>query len=136
MNNFKLDKSQKIKTGFTAPDAYFESFTDRLMQQLPQPEVKVVALYRRMPVWLSAAAAFVVMFTVGLFFITNTTAARASQPDSAAIENYLVYQTNVNSYDLIDHLNTQDIKELEASITLNDDAIKDYLTEEDVYTTY
>jgi len=135
MNDFKLNEEQKIKTGFTnPPDAYFDSFTDGMMQQLPEPEVKVVPLYKRKPVWLSAAAAFVTMFTGGYFLVNNT--APATQPDATAIENYLVYQTNVTQYDMIDHLDTQDIQELEASITLNDEAVEDYLNQEDIYNTY
>ncbi|TRW25729.1 hypothetical protein FMM05_05770 [Flavobacterium zepuense] len=133
MNNFKLNEEHKIKSGLTSPqDVYFENFTERLMQQLPAPEIKVVPLYRRKPVWFSAAAGFVVMLTGGYFLLNNSPQA-TTQPDTAAIENYLVYQTNVTSYDMIDHLDSQDIKELEASIVLNDDAIKDYLSDEDVY---
>ena len=133
MNKFKLNEEHKIKTGLTAPpDAYFEHFTQRLMQQLPAPEVKVMPLYKRKPVWFSAAAGFVIILTGG-YFLLNNDGTNTTQPDAAAIENYLVYQTNVTSYDMIDHLDSQDIKELEASIVVNDDAIKDYLSDEDVY---
>jgi len=130
MNDFKLNEGQKITTGFTTPDDYFESFTNRLMQQLPKQEVKVVPLYKRKPVWFSAAAGFIIMVTLSVFYTTGTA---TSQPDDAAIENYLVYQANVNSYDLMQNLDQQDIDELEESIVINDDAIKDYLTNEDVY---
>ena len=132
MNDFKLNNGPKITPGFTIPDTYFESFTNRLMQQLPKQEVKVVPLYKRKPVWFSAAAGFVIMATLGVFYTTITSTA-PSQPDDAAIENYLVYQANVNSYDLMQNLDQQDIDELEKSIVINDDAIKDYLTNEDVY---
>jgi len=132
MNDFKLNEGRKITPGFTTPENYFESFTNRLMQQLPVQEVKVVPLYKRKPVWLSAAAGFIIMATLGVFYNT-TTATIAPQPDDAAIENYLVYQANVNSYDLMQHLDQKDIDELEKSIVINDDAIKDYLANEDVY---
>ena len=131
MNDFKLNEGQKITPGFTTPDDYFENFTNRLMQQLPKHEAKVVPLYKRKPVWFSAAAGFIIMVTLGVFYTTTTSA--VSQPDDAAIENYLVYQANVNSYDLMQNLDQQDIDELEESIVINDDAIKDYLTNEDVY---
>lgn len=135
MNDFKLHEGGKINPGFTTPNGYFEDFTKRLMQQLPKPEVKVVPLYKRKPVWLSAAAAFIIMLTLGIFFTTATSTATA-QPDQAAIENYLVYQTNLNSYDLMQHLDQEDINELEQQIVVSDDAIEDYLDNENTYTTY
>ena len=131
MNDFKLNEREKITTGFTTPDNYFENFTQRLMQQLPVPEVKVVPLYMRKPVWFSAAAGFIIMLTVGVLFATNTT--KTAQPDDAAIEHYLVYDANVNSYDLMQNLDQQDIDKLKGSIVVSDDALKDYLTGQDVY---
>lgn len=130
MNNFKLSQEDKIAPGFTTPDNYFANFSTTLLQQLPQQKVRVLPLYKSKPVWLSIAAAFIILLTLGLFFTTTTYTA---QPDDTAIENYLVYNTNVNSYDLIEHLDEQDIEELEASITLNDEALNDYLTEDDIY---
>jgi hypothetical protein len=135
MKDFKLNEGEKIDPGFTTPDGYFENFTERLMQQLPRPEVKVVPLYKRKPVWLSAAAAFMIMLTLGVFF-TTATGTTTKQPDQAAIENYLVYQTNLSSYDLIQHLDDEDIKQLEQQIVINDDAIEDYLDDQNIYTTY
>ena len=131
MNDFKLNEGQKITTGFTTPTDYFENFTERLMQQLPKQDVKVVPLYKRKPVWFSAAAGFIIMLTVGVLFATNTT--KTAQPDDAAIEHYLVYDANVNSYDLMQNLDQQDIDKLKGSIVVSDDALKDYLTGQDVY---
>lgn len=131
MKDFKLDTHPKIKPGFKAPDAYFDSFTDGLMQQLPaNKEVKVVPLYKRKPVWLSAAASFIVMLSVGSYFLLKP---ETQQPDAAAIENYLMYQAGINSYDLSQNLDQQDIKELEQSIVISDDAIEDYITNETLY---
>jgi hypothetical protein len=138
MNNFKLDNEPKIKTGFRTPDGYFESFTERVMQQLAQPEARVIPLYRRKPVWFSAAAAFIVLLGLGIFFRSAVLDVQTVQPDADAIENYLVYQQGINSYDLIQNLNQQDIEELQASIDVDDisnEAIKEYLIDEDVYPT-
>ncbi len=131
MNDFRLDNEPKIKPGFKAPDAYFDSFTDRLMQQLPQQEEpKVLPLYKRKPVWLSAAASFAILLTLGIFFNTNTNTA-TPQPDDADIESYLVYHANINSYDLMQDLDSQDIAELEQSIPVSDEAIEEYLSDEE-----
>jgi hypothetical protein len=129
MNDFKLDKGQKIFTGFITPNDYFDNLTNAIMGQLPAREVKIVPLYKRKPVWLSAAAGFFVIAGLSILYTTNM----ASQPDDAAIENYLVYQANVNSYDLMQNLNQNDIDELEKSIVINDEQIRDYLVDEDVY---
>ena len=92
MSEFKLDEGDKIKPGFTVPDGYFEGFADRLSRQFPvAPEPVVVPLYRRRPVWLSAAAVFVIMLGLGIFF-RNMVVPQTVQPDAEAIENYLVYQ--------------------------------------------
>src|SRR5690606_37694357 len=109
MKTFKLDNEPKIKPGFTAPEGYFNTFTDRLMQQLPEQETKVIPLYRRAHVWLSGVAAvLVIALGLTLYFRTNTT----TQPDDSAIENYLVYQAGFSTYDLIQNLSETDIKEL------------------------
>lgn len=129
MKPFKLDSEPKIKSGFKAPDGYFDGFTDRLMQQLPEQETPVIPLYRRAKVWLSAVAAVLVL-ALGLTLYFRQSATK--QPDDSAIENYLVYQSGLSTYDLIQNLNEQDIKELEQSIAINDDAIEDYLYEQNI----
>lgn len=130
MEHFNLESGPKIKPGFKTPDNYFEGFTDRLMQQLPVPEVKVVPLYMKRPVWMTAVAAvLVVMLTLGIFFTSGTA---PTQPDDADIENYLVYQSNINTYDLMQALDEQDIAELENSMALSDEAIEDYLKYENI----
>lgn len=129
MKPFNLDNEPKIKSGFKAPDSYFDGFTDRIMQQLPEQQVQVIPLYRRAKVWLSGVAAILVL-ALGLTVYFRQSATK--QPDDSAIENYLVYQSGLSSYDLIQNLNEQDIKELEQSIAINDDAIEDYLYEQNI----
>jgi len=131
MEPFKLDNHPKIKPGFKTPEGYFDGLTEKIMQGLPERhEARVVPLYRRTPVWLSAVAAiFIIALSLSLYFRMDATA----QPDEAAIENYLVYHTNINSYDLMQNLDATDIKELEQSIALSDEAIEDYLSTQNTY---
>ena len=129
MKDFKLDSEVRIKSGFMASEAYFESFADRLMLQLPQREVKVVPLYKRRPVWLTSAAAALVL-SLSLVFTQ-----KESAPDNDTIENYIVYQSGISSYDLIQNLNQEEISELEKTVL--DDAISDedvdrYLIDENI----
>ena len=134
MNDFKLDSRPNMKSGFIAPDGYFESLADKVMLNLPSKEVKVVPMYRRRPVWVtSAAAAFVL--SLSLLFIEKE-ASKPVMPDAKAIEDYLVYQSDISSYDLQKNLNKQDLNEIQESIGLkniSDVAIEEYLSDEDVY---
>ncbi|WP_417352114.1 hypothetical protein [Flavobacterium alkalisoli] len=134
MKPFNLDKEPKIKSGFTTPDNYFDDFTEKLMQQLPEREVKVVPLYKRATVWVSSIAAIlVVALGVSIFFKMDTQT--VAQPDATTLENYLVYQTDITPSDFIQGLDESDIKELEASIAVSDEAIENYFSNEnyDIY---
>lgn len=136
MKNFKLDNEPKIKSGFKAPDDYFSNLTDTVLQKLPQQETKVVPLYRKKPVWLSAAAVFIILIGVSLFLKLNTTTV---QPDAATIENYLVYQSSISEYDLYQKLDATDIQELEQSMVVNNmsyEAIEDYISTQSNYDIY
>ncbi|MFP9114494.1 hypothetical protein ACLI1A_11165 [Flavobacterium sp. RHBU_3] len=124
MNDFKINETDKLKAGFKVPDNYFDNLADRIMLALPLQETKVVPLYRRKPVWFGAAASFAILAGGAFYFLNNKT---ASAPDAAAIENYLVYNTNISAYDLGQHLDDADFKELEGSMALSDEAIEDYL---------
>ncbi|WP_294822022.1 hypothetical protein [uncultured Flavobacterium sp.] len=128
MNNFRLHDHKKTESGFKAPDAYFDNFASRLLEQLPEPgEAKVIPLYRRRAVWLSVAASFAILLATGLFLTTVKETTDMPQPDNAAIEHYLVYQANINSYDLMQDLDTEDLAEMEQSIPVSDEAIEEYL---------
>ncbi|QYJ67758.1 hypothetical protein [Flavobacterium litorale] len=134
MKNFKLDNEPKIKSGFKAPDEYFSTLTDTVLEQLPKQKPKVVPFYRKRPVWLSAAAVFIMFIAIGLLLQKNTTTV---EPDVASIENYLVYQ--YNEYDLYQSLDATDIQELEQNIAsgnVSNEAIENYITEQNNYDIY
>lgn len=136
MKEFKIHEKDKLKTGFSTPEGYFDSFTDRLMAQLAEPEAKqqpkVIPLHKRMPAWLSAAAVFIVLMTAGWFFLLNTPKT-AKLADDTAIENYLVYNTNASVYDIAQELDQQDIDSLESSLAVSDEAIEEYLLYDNIY---
>lgn len=133
MKDFKLDSVPGMKSGFTAPDAYFDGFAGRLMMQLPAQKVKVVPLYRRAPVWVtSAAAAFILSLSLMLSDKEAPTQVVA-MPDNAAIEDYLVHQSGMSSYEISGNLDRKDLGELEESIIISDEAIKEYFDAENIY---
>ena len=134
MKNFKLDNEPKIKSGFKAPDEYFDTLSDTILEQLPKEETKVVSLYKRKPIWLSAAAVFILLIGGGLFLKLNTTPTTI-QPDEVDIEDYLAYQANI-SYDLYENLNNEDIQELEQSIVISNEEIETYISTQNNYDIY
>lgn len=132
MNDFKLDSRPNIKSGFKAPDAYFESLADRVMLNLPMQEVKVIPLYKRRPVWVTSAAAALVL-SLSLILNKNEVAKKPAMPDNKAIENYFAYQTDISSYDLLQNLDVEGVSELQVeSADISDEAIEEYLTGENV----
>lgn len=126
MKDFDLHNS-KIKSGFKVPENYFENFEDRLLSQIePKAEPKVISLFHRKQIWISAiAAVFVALIAIPVYFNSVTTEKISNQ----TLENYLT--TEYNTYDLINNLSEEDIQSLETSVSLNDAAVEDYLLQED-----
>lgn len=131
MKDFKLDSVAGIKSGFKAPDAYFDNLEDKLVARLPQREAKVVPLYRRRPVWVTSAAAVVVV-SLSLLLEKKDTA-KVAMPDSIAMENYLIEEAGLSAYDLQQNLDRQDISELRVeSAPISDKALEEYLSDQNI----
>lgn len=130
MKSFKLDNEPKIKPGFTTPDNYFGDFTEKMMAQLPEQETaRIIPLKRKKTAWMYAVAAILIV-ALSVTFIFRT---GAVQPDDDAIENYLVYQGSITTYDIIQELDDSDIAELEQSLTISDEAIENYFSTQNNY---
>lgn len=127
MNDFKLDNRDTIKSGFKTPDGYFENLSERIMMNIPVEEVKVIPLYRRKPVWVtSAAAALVLSFSLMLTKQESKTPALSSVSIS---EDYILNQSGIEATDILANLSTDDIKELNEQAVEN---ISDELIEENI----
>ena len=130
MKPFDLENKNEIKSGFKVPDNYFEQFEDKMMAQIPvEKETKVVSLFYKKQVWISAiAAVFLIAIAIPVYF----NMAKESSLDASTIENYLVQQQNVGITELSKHLTDDDIIALEKNLSLNEsnpDAVEDYLSE-------
>jgi hypothetical protein len=132
MNDFKLDSRPNIKSGFKAPDSYFESLTDRVMLNLPMPEVKVIPLYRRRPVWLtSAAAALVLSFSL---MLSKDVAATPVLPSDAITEDYILNQSGISTDDILANVDAKDLQALNVElIDVSDEEIEANINLDDVY---
>ena len=124
MKNIDLNTT-KIKSGFKVPDSYFENLEAKVLEKLPPQETKVVSLFYRKQVWISSiAAVFVMAIAIPIYF----NASKTTTLENATIENYLVNQTSFTTFDIIDNLNDNDIKELENALALTDNnSVESYL---------
>ena len=130
MKPFDLENKNEIKSGFKVPDNYFEQFEAKMMAQIPvEKETKVVSLFYKKQVWISAiAAVFLLAIAIPVYF----NMASESNLDASTIENYLAQQQNVGITELSKHLTDEDIIALEKNLSLNEsnpDAVEDYLSE-------
>ena len=125
MKTFKLENEPKIESGFKTPENYFDDFSEKVLQQLNEKEVKVIPFYKRKKtLWMAAAA--VVGFAL-LIPIINNYRANSTDLDEATLENYLSYHSNISQYDLIQKLDDSDIEKLGNDVTLEDETLEDIL---------
>jgi short subunit fatty acids transporter len=126
MKTFKLEKEPKIETGFKTPDHYFENFSIKMMEQLPQNESGVIAIFQKRKTLIILAAAILILAL--MIPIMSPSSTNTKHVDAVALENYITYQSNVNQYDLINILETEDINKIKTGSVLEDKAIEDHLS--------
>ncbi|TRX16220.1 hypothetical protein [Flavobacterium franklandianum] len=127
MKTFKLDNEPKIQTGFTVPKNYFEDFSTKMMQQLPENEPKMISFFARKKTWMYAAAAILVLaLSIPIYnnYFSNT-----SEIDSATLENYITYQSTVSDTDLVNLLDEQDIQKMSFDLDIEDITIENELSQ-------
>ncbi|OXA88735.1 hypothetical protein [Flavobacterium hercynium] len=125
MKAFKLENEPKIPTGFKTPDAYFENFSAKVLEQIAEKEVKVIPIYKRKKnIALLVAAVLIIGLLIPVVNYYNTS---SKELDEAALETYLAYQSNINQYDLIKELDTKDIETLNKNVALEQETLEDIL---------
>ncbi|MNF38646.1 hypothetical protein D3C84_196020 [compost metagenome] len=126
MKTFKLENEPKIESGFKTPENYFENFSAKVMQQLPENEPKVISVFQKRKIILMTVAAILVLaMMIPLYTIFST---NSKELDENTLENYLTYQSSMNQYDLITELEPEDINKIETVFPLEDETIEDILT--------
>ena len=130
MKQFDLENNKEIKSGFKVPENYFEQFEAKMIVQIPvEKETKVVSLFYRKQVWISAIAA-VLLLAIAIPVYFNM--AKENNLDAGTIEVYLSQQQGIGITELSKHLTDEDIAELENNLSINEansDAVEDYLLE-------
>jgi hypothetical protein len=125
MKEFKLENRSKIETGFKTPDHYFENFSESILLKTSKNEPKVVPLFqKRKTIFIMVAAILVIALMIP---IVNTPSKISEEIDTATLENYLSYQSNINQYDLINVLESEDIYSMTTPTALEDETIEDIL---------
>ena len=127
MKTFKLDNEPKINTGFTVPDNYFEDFSEKMMQHLPENEPKIISIYARKKTWMYAAAAILVL-ALSIPIYTNYFR-NSSEIDTATLENYITYQSTVSATDIVNLLDEQDIQKMTVDLDIEDITIENELSQ-------
>jgi len=134
MNTIDLDKHPKIKPGFKVPENYFDELESKILSQLETEEPKVIQLKSYRKYWFSAVAAVVILaISIPLYqnWKINTTPL-----DNESIEQYLSYQPNVYTEDIISHLDDSDVISLQEKQSLESESIEKYLLENEMIEQY
>ncbi|MFC6876835.1 hypothetical protein ACFQZF_10005 [Flavobacterium myungsuense] len=126
MNEFKLENEPKIKSGFKAPENYFDDFSAKVIQQLPENEPKVISIFSRKITWMYAVAAIlIVAVSIPIYTaIVN----QQNALDKTTIENYLTSQDAISDDELANLLDEDDIKKMKLNFNIEDKAIEDLLS--------
>lgn len=126
MKDFRLDREPKINTGFATPEGYFDAFDEKLMKKLPVHEPKVIPFFAKHRSWIMGVAAVLVLALTIPFYTTIDQG--EAEIDTASMENYLTYQSNISQYELIQLLDNEDIQDLNMNLALEDKTIENILT--------
>lgn len=126
MKEFKLENEPKIESGFKTPDHYFDHFSAKVLEQLPKNEPKVISIFeKRRTVIMMVAVLLILALMIPIYTSIPT---NSKELDETTLENYLAYQSNLNQYDLISELETEDITKMQPVSSPEDKVIEDILT--------
>ena len=125
MNHFKLDNEPKITSGFTTPDGYFDTFSEKILAQLPKDEPKVISIFSPRKTWYYAAAAILILMLCIPIYTKYST--QKEEIDSATLENYLAYQSNISEEEIVNLLQQEDLDKMKLEFNVDDATIEDAL---------
>jgi len=128
MKTFKLENEPKIKSGFITSENYFEDFSAKILQQLPNNEPKVISIFSRKKTWFySAAAVIVLALTIPVYNYYNT----SNEIEPLTLENYISYHSTVSDADLVSLLDENDIQKMNIDLNLEDKNLENELSTND-----
>ena len=117
-------EQNKFETGFKIPDNYFENFEDGTLTKIEVKPVKVISLWQRKSVWISSVAAiFIIAFGTWFYFQENSSQTNFESSD------YLAYEANITTEDIVQHLTDEDLSILENELNILDKQSENYINE-------
>lgn len=130
MNNFNLHNEPKINPGFIIPANYFENLSRNLQPKLVVAPIKVISLTDRIAKnksWIMTAAALLLISISSLLYSNNQS--NNNQKYTAELENYITNHPTYSDDDIVNLLNTNEIKEIQFDSKLNTETIENQLLE-------
>lgn len=136
MKEFEINDENKITSGFTTPEGYFDNFTIDLnnTESHLNTDKKVISINTKR--WLTSVAALLI---VALSVSVYTKLVIEKTENSIEMENYISNHSEISQYDLITLLDKKDIENLSVEMNAinpkteeefdNANEIENYLTE-------
>ncbi len=125
MNDFNLDTTPKITTGFKVPDGYFDSFSTIVLEQLPKQESKFVGVFSFKKVWYYAAAAVIVLgLSIPLY---HQYTLKQDLADVTVLEDYLANNSSITEDEILNSLDKEDLEKMKIDFKLQDKDIEEVL---------
>lgn len=125
MKKINLENETKIESGFKIPDNYFDTFSARVMQQLPKEEPKVISIFQKRKIGMYAAAA-ILLFGLSIP-VYNNYFQKSIEIDNVTIENYITYQSTLTGLDIVNLLDENDVQNMNIDLNIEDAAIENEL---------
>jgi hypothetical protein len=125
MKDFKLENEPKITPGFTIPEGYFNSFSEKVLTQLPKEESKVITIPNTKMKWYFAVAAILILM-LAIPIYTNLST-QQDEIDAVTLENYIAYHAAISEDEIVDLLNQEDLERMKIELNIDDVYIEDIL---------
>lgn len=126
MKKFSLDNNPKIASGFTTPEHYFDTFQNLVLEKIIYEKPKKGKVFNLKNIIYAAAAILVLALSIP--FLTSNPTISLEQVDTATLENYISYQSNVSQYELINLMNDDELDAMTVNLDLEDKSVEDVLT--------
>ena len=125
MKDFKLNNEPKLTSGFTTPEGYFDTFSHKVLAQLPKQEPKVISIFSSKKMWYFAAAAVaILLLSVPLY---NQYASNTEEVDAVTLENYLASNNTISEDEIANLLDKEDLEKMKIDFNIQDKEIEEVL---------
>ena len=128
MNNFNINSEPKITSGFTIPDHYFETLSQKLQPKLTAAPHKIISLSERIKQnkkrIISIAAILIISISVVFY---QQYQIQNDKKYTAELENYITNRLNYSDDEIVNLLTVDEIAAIKIESTLNAETIENQL---------